>query len=61
MAVKDGMLAIAKVLKVLAVASACACLFAGSFYGGFPVAATLAVLSFLSFWTPAWVIRKFVQ
>lgn len=61
MALKDGVLAIAKVLKVLAVASACACLFSGAIGGGFLVAATMALGLFLLFWTPAWIIRKFVQ
>lgn len=61
MAIKDGMLAIAKVLKVLAVASACACVFTGTVYGGFLVAIAVALGLFLLLWTPAWVIKKFVQ
>lgn len=60
MAFRDGMLAIAKVLKVIAVASALICAAATlvdrTFFGLF-IAAGL----FLLFWTPAWIIRKFVQ
>ena len=69
MAFKDGMYAISKVLKAVAIAAAVACVGAGLYvcayeHGGFGfllgslVAGTVA---FLFFWTPAWVIKKFVQ
>lgn len=62
MAFHDGMQAVSKVLKVVAVASAlifaCAAL-ANSRDGS--VFWLLGTFSFLLFWTPAWLIRKFIQ
>jgi len=60
MSFKDGMLAITKVLKVLAVTSAAICIVASiadrTFIGIF-----VGIVLFLMLWTPAWVIKKFIQ
>lgn len=61
MAFKDGMGAIAKVLKVIAVVAAAISLFAGISDHNFAIGASIAVILFIMFWTPAWVIKKFIQ
>lgn len=61
MAVKEGVLAIAKVLNVAAVISFAACFYAGSNYGNHVFGVFFGIVSFLVFWTPAWVMKKFVQ
>jgi hypothetical protein len=69
MAFKEGMGAIAQVLKVLAIASGALCL-AGALWNVIPNSGSLSnagmllfcgFFFFLLFWTPAWVIRKFIQ
>lgn len=60
MAFRDGMQAISKALKVAAVASALIFTWAG-IANSDGVFWLLAVVSFLLFWTPAWIIKKFVQ
>lgn len=61
MAFKDGMSAIAKVLKVIAIGSVIGCFFMGMNYGSFFFAGICGAILFFLFWTPAWVIKKFIQ
>jgi hypothetical protein len=69
MAYKDGMIAISKVLNALAILGALCALgiaVAGGIFGTggasiFFTFVVIAVVLFFLFWTPAWVIKKFVQ
>lgn len=61
MAFKHGVLAIAKALKVIAV------VLGGVSFVGYIVSGEILIglitgaFFFLLFWTPAWILRKFVQ
>lgn len=61
MAFKDGMGAIAKVFRVLAVGTAVLCFSLGIANHSLGLGSFLAVSLFLFLWTPAWIIRKFIQ
>ena len=61
MAVKDGMMAISQVLKMAAILSAAGLLVATLIYSAGAIGVIMAICSFFLFWTPAWIIKKFVQ
>lgn len=69
MAAYDGMMAISKTFKALAIVAALIC-FAIAILGGvfgdggsfiFILFSLLGVIAFFALWTPAWIIRKFIQ
>lgn len=61
MAFRDGMAAIAKVLKVAAIAVSGLCLIVMIWQGLFLEGLPASIMVFLLLWTPAWIIRKFIQ
>jgi hypothetical protein len=61
MAFRDGMLAITKVLKALAIVFGGGWAIVGISDNNLALGAVMGSLFFLLFWTPAWVIKKFVQ
>jgi hypothetical protein len=61
MALKDGMLAITKVLKVMAIVFGGGWAIVGISDNSPVLGLIMGALFFLLFWTPAWVIKKFVQ
>lgn len=69
MAFKDGMYAIAKVLSIAATGAAAVSVAVGLYdavagRGGFVslgIGLAFAAFLFVLFWTPSWVIKKFIQ
>lgn len=69
MALKDGMLAISKTLKVIAIGSLMSLIGMGIYAvtangresDSFLGAVFIGVFLFFLFWTPAWIIKKFAK
>lgn len=62
MAFEDGMLAISKALKVVgAVLALCALAFSVTQLQSWLLGTVAAVIVYALLWTPAWIVRKFIQ